>query len=118
MRNLQESTPVLYEKEGQKYNFIAEAVDGGFSIKATDKLIQKCSFINNLNYILSYLEVDIDNPDFYDSTWVLNDTLAKDFFSRMKRLFSDNRSLDNLENYLDLDREEGEWENIYSQDDS
>jgi len=40
MRNLQESMPVLYEKEGQKYNFIAEAVDGGFSIKAIDKLTE------------------------------------------------------------------------------
>jgi len=97
---------VIYKKEGQKYNFIAEAFDGCFSAKAIDKLARKCSFIDNLN-----LEVDIDNPDFCDSTWVLNDALAKDCFNKMKRLFRDNEALTDLENYLDLDREEGEWEN-------
>jgi hypothetical protein len=118
MRNLQESMPVIYKRGGQKYNFIAEALNGCFSVKAIDKLARKCSFINNLNYILSYLEVDIDNPDFCDSTWILNDALAKDCFNKMKRLFRDNEALTDLQNYLDLDREEGEWENIYSQDDS
>jgi len=97
---------VIYKKEGQKYNFIVEAFDGCFSAKAIDKLARKCSFINNLN-----LEVDIDNPDFYDSTWVLNDALAEDCFNKMKRLFRDNEALTDLENYLDLGREEGEWEN-------
>ena len=105
---------MLYRKEGQRYNFIVEALDGCFSVEAIDKLTRKCSFINNLNYILSYLGIDIDNPDFYDSTWILKDDLAKDLFNKMKKLFSDNETLAGLENYLDLDREEGEWENIYS----
>lgn len=118
MKNLQGSTPVIYKKEGQKYNFIVEVSNGYFSVKAIDNSVQKCSFINNLNCILSYLEIDIDNPDFYDSTWILNDALAKDCFNKMKRLFRDNEALTDLEIYLDLDREEGEWENICGQRDS
>lgn len=113
MRNLQGSMPVIYEKEGQKYNFMIEACNGYFSVKAVDKLTQNCSFINNLNYILSYLEINVDNSDFYDSTWILSDVLAKDCFNKVGRLFSDNEALADLENYLDLDREEGEWENIH-----
>ena len=53
MKNLQGSTPVIYKKEGKKYNFILEVSNGYISVKAIDKLARKCSFINNLNFCLN-----------------------------------------------------------------
>nr|MBC8525970.1 hypothetical protein [Candidatus Cloacimonadota bacterium] len=52
---------------------------------------------------------------FDDSSWILPYGLAKSLFLKAKNLFSDIEFIGFVEIYLDLDREESEWENLYTQ---
>ena len=112
---------MIFKTEGNKYNFILKTTDAeiknDFSILAINKKTYLCSSINNLNLILSELEIDCQSASwrnqFDDSSWILPYGLAKSLFYKAKNLFSDIDFLAFLESYLDLDREEGEWENIY-----
>jgi len=110
---------MIFETEGNKYNFILETtntgIESGFSILSIDKKTNLCSSINNLNLMLSELDIDYQDYRFADSSWVLPDELVEFLFRKAKDLLSDTEFLKFLEDYLDLDREEGEWENIYSQ---
>jgi hypothetical protein len=110
---------VLFETEGKKYNFALEKTDGelksGLSILAIDKKTKLCSSINNLNFILSSLNISYQDYRFADSSWILPNELADALFYKARNLLSDKGSLILLETQLDLDREEGEWENIYPQ---
>jgi hypothetical protein len=108
--------PMLFEVEGKKYNFALEKTDGelesGLSILAIDKKTKLCSSINNLNFVLSSLNISYQDYRFADSSWILPNKLADVLFYKARNLLLDNKSLMLLETYLDLDREEGEWENI------
>ncbi len=108
---------MIFKTEGNKYNFILKTTDAeiknDFSILAIDKKTNLCSSINNLNLILSELEIDCKDSRFADSSWILPYELGKSLYYKAKNLFSDKEFLAFLENYLDLDREESEWENIY-----
>lgn len=109
---------MTYKTEGNDYDFRLEitntGIESGFSILAIDKKTKQCSSINNLNLILSELDINDRDCRFADSSWVLPHKLGNHLFCRAKKLLSDTELLKFLEDYLDLDREEGEWENIYS----
>lgn len=108
---------MIFKTEGNKYNFILKTTDAGikndFSILAIDNKTNLCSSINNLNLILSELEIDCQDYQFDDSSWILPYGLAKSLFLKAKNLFSDIEFIGFVESYLDFDREEGEWENVY-----
>jgi hypothetical protein len=67
--------------------------------------------INNLNAVLSELNVNVNNPKFSDSTWVVTKDEVSYFEDVAKRFLSDPSFLDYLERKLDEDRLLGEWEN-------
>ena len=110
---------MLFEVDGKKYNFLLEKADGEIesylSILAIDKKTRICSSINNLNFVLSSLNISYQDYQFADSSWILPNDLADALFYKARNLLSDKGSLILLETQLDLDREEGEWENIYPQ---
>ena len=116
MKSLRGSMPVLFEAEGKEYNFALEKTDGErescLSILATDKKTKLCSSINNLNFVLNSLNISYQDYRFADSSWILPNELADDLFYQARGLLSDKESLLLLETHVDLDREEGEWENI------
>lgn len=107
---------MLFEAEGKKYSFALEKADGEIesclSILAIDKKTKLCSSINNLNFVLSSLDISYQDYRFADSSWILPNKLAEDLFHQARCMLSDKEYLLLLEAYVDLDREEGEWENI------
>ena len=116
MTNSRGSMRVLFEAEGKEYKFALQKTDGEIegclSILAIEKKTKLCSSINNLNFVLSSLDISYQDYQFADSSWILPNELADDLFYKARNLLSDKKSLMLLETYLDLDREEGEWENI------
>lgn len=108
---------MIFKTEGNKYNFILKTSDSeiknDFSILAIDKKTNLCSSINNLNLILNEFEIDCQDSRFADSSWILPYELGKSLYYKAKYLFSDKEFIGFLESYLDLDREEGEWENFF-----
>ncbi|MCK4352109.1 hypothetical protein KAW65_01750 [candidate division WOR-3 bacterium] len=106
---------MLFKTAGNKYDFVLETINTGiksdFSILAIDKKNKRCSSINNLNLILGELDIDYQDRRFDDSSWVLPYKLVNHLFHKAKKLLLDIEFLKFLENYLDLDREQGEWEN-------
>jgi len=108
---------MIFKTEGNKYNFMLKITDAGiksdFSILAIDKKINLCSSINNLNLILSELGINYQDSRFTDSSWILPNKSAVSLFSKAKDLLSDMEFLKSFEEYLDLDRKESEWENLY-----
>ena len=101
---------------GSKYSFEifteAKRQDCRFFIKAKSKATGRFSFINNLNVVLSELNVDINDPKFYNSMWVVAKDEANYFEDVAKRFLSEPSFLDYLERKLDEDRMLSEWENI------
>jgi len=107
---------MIFKTEGNKYNFILKTTEteikSDFSILAIDKKTNLCSSINNLNLILSELGIDYQDSRFADSSWILPNESVKSLFRKARNLLSDMEFLKSLEDYLDLDRKEGEWENV------
>lgn len=101
---------------GSKYSFQifteAKRQDCRFFIKAISKPTGRFSCINNLNVVLSELNVDINNPKFFDSMWAVTKDEANYFEGVAKQFLSDKSFLAYLERKLDEDRMLGEWENI------
>lgn len=93
----------FFEKGKKKFDFFirARAVSTG-----------RFSCINNLNAILSELDVNINNKKFCDSSWIVTKKESRKFTNRAKKLLSDSPFLECLERQLDEDRALGEWENI------
>ncbi len=108
--------------EGERYNFEVVSEDyedeAEFYIRAICKRTRRTSCINNLNAVLSGLltERQIENyddlPEFHDSTWFITKRKAANLTKKAKAYLSAPNSLSYLENELDDDRYEGEWENI------
>jgi len=92
-----------------RYNFHIVSDGERFFIKATDKIFGRYSFINNLNVILSELEISQNDSTYFDSCWVANE--SKHFYKKIVNFLSHKSSLDYLEDRLDEDRFYGEWEN-------
>jgi hypothetical protein len=101
---------------GRNYNFeiVLESgrKDSCFYIRAICKYSKRTSCINNLNIILSELNVDIDAPKYQDSSWLVTKREAKNLAVEGKSLLFDSSFRDYIESRLDEDRAQGEWENI------
>ncbi len=108
--------------DGERYNFEIVSEDLGdeveFYIRAICKATRRTSCINNLNAVSSQLltERQIENyddhPEFHGSTWFVTKRKAANLTKKAKAYLSDSNSLSYLENEIDDDRYEGEWENI------
>lgn len=102
--------------KGDKYDFRIFNFPLGkrqslFSIKATHKQTKRTSFITTVNVILSELNVNPDMPEFWESDWILNSEKVNKLIIKAEQFLSDKRFLPYLEDYLDLDRKQSEWEN-------
>jgi len=102
--------------QGRKYNFEIVSHNGRkdfcFFIRATCKSTKRTSCINNLNTILSEFNVELDDPKFWDSAWVVTREEAYNLEDKAKQFLSDSSFRDYIESHLDEDRALGEWENI------
>lgn len=82
-----------------------------FFIRAIDKSNRKSSCINNLNAILSLLDIDINDPKYNDSVWIVSKEEAEKFYNTAVEAISSTHFAEYIEKKLDEDREAGEWEN-------
>ncbi len=82
-----------------------------FSIRAICRDSGRYSSINNLNAILSLLDVDVEDQQFEDSTWIVSEKQVDAFSKVVHCALSDESFVDYLEKGIDDDRLEGEWEN-------
>jgi len=102
--------------QGMKYNFEIVSQNGGndfcFFIRAMCKSTKRTSCINNLNTILSEFDVEVDDPKYQDSSWVVTKEEAYSLEARGKQFLSSSSFRDYIEGCLDEDRTLGEWENI------
>lgn len=107
---------MIFNIDGTKYSFEVvsegEGRDFAFFIRAICKKTRRTSYINNLNTILSELNVDSEDDKFGDSMWEVTKKEAKRFFKISKESLSDFTYLNYLERQLDFDRIAGEWENV------
>lgn len=92
--------------EGKKDNVLS-------FIRAIHKASKRTSCINNLNDVLSALEIEEVTNKFGDSSWIVSEKEARFFTETAKDFLSDKKFLDYLEMRLDKDRKCGEWENFY-----
>jgi hypothetical protein len=101
---------------GSKYNFeiYAEAKrkNCSFFIKAKSNSTGRFSCINNLNPVLSELHVNVNDPKFYDSKWVVTKDEIIYLEIVAQRILTDKSFLNYLERKLDEDRRLDEWVNI------
>jgi hypothetical protein len=100
---------------GKKYRFIAEFEPQGktvfFGLIAIDKKTKRCSTINSLNWILSELQVDLNDSRFCENGWELSIMEATKLQNIVEKLLTDTDSVKSLESVLDEDRSCGEWAN-------
>lgn len=82
-----------------------------FYIKATCKITNSFSCINNLNAIVSYFDIEDDDPRLENLIWYGSLSEIEDWASITYDFLSEEYSLYYLERRLNEDREEGEWEN-------
>ncbi len=98
---------------GKKYNFaiVFERADKNYSfyIEARTKSGAHRSFINNVNCILSELNVPIDDMKVSESQWALPRKEAAKHFRSAKDFLKDACFREYVEKQLDLDRSLGEW---------
>lgn len=102
--------------QGKKYDFeiVSQNECSGFCffIRATCKSTKRTSCINNLNPILSEFNVNLDDPKYHDSSWVVKKKEAYRLETEGKQFLSDFSFRDYIESCLDEDRALGEWENV------
>lgn len=102
--------------KGKRYNFIVEfsSIQSNyyFSIEAIDLKRKTHSFINNLNYILSELQLEEEDPRVADSDWEVSKKEGERFFLDADDFLNGEMNIMYLENQLDLDQELGEWNRI------
>ena len=101
--------------QGRKYNFEIVSQNGRndfcFFIRAICKSTKRTSCINNLNAILSEFNVEVDDPKYHDSSWVVTKEEAYSLEVKGKQFLSDSSFRDYIEGCLDEDRVLSEWEN-------
>lgn len=106
--------------KGKRYNFELIAEKEGedeyyyfFRIKAICKDSGRCSSVNNTNYVLSAYDYDLDDEEkcmkMNDSTWDIRKEEVENFTEIAEFMLTNPIDLKELEDYLDLDRECGEW---------
>lgn len=101
-----------FRGRGYSMFIIFDRISGIFSIKALHNKTKRYSSINNLNCILSHLNINADNPKFFDSSWELSKNEVNSLVKKTIGLLRDKGFLEYLENQLNLDRSLGEWENL------
>ena len=112
--------------QGEKYSFdiVVEnySIDCYFHVRAICRDSKRTSCINNLNSMLSLFSPDcykseddyyawLDDSNYHDSSWVISKDEAKKLVKIAEKSLRDSSFLKYLENKLDEDRSEGEWEN-------
>lgn len=85
---------------------------GKFYIEATHRVSFRFSFINNLNAILSALNIGMDDENVSESQWIGYKKQVNVFFREATEVLSSETYRDYIEKELDEDRRCGEWENI------
>jgi len=100
---------------GNKYLFELEIVPHGkrfdFQLYAIDRKTFHYSNINDLNTILSWLNIESEDPLIEDKCWTISKSKMEKFRGIMRELLTDKHSLRDLEYRLAEDRGEGEWAN-------
>lgn len=81
-----------------------------FSIKAVHKQTRRTSFITTVNVILSELGIDSNGSMFWETDWMLSRKEANEYSRRTRELFSNKDFLSYTEIFLDIDRQQSEWE--------
>ncbi|MBI3034881.1 hypothetical protein HYY71_01030 [Candidatus Woesearchaeota archaeon] len=105
---------------GNKYNFEItykqlNKHECSWTLKAICKATNRCSGVNNLNPVLSELGINegIVCGKFEDSFgWKVSIQEMKKFNQIAKSFLTSENYLKYLENKLDEDRGQGEWENV------
>ena len=101
---------------GRRYRFIVNCFncsgDFCFYIEAQHKRSHRHSFINNVNCILSGLDVDANSKKFWESQWVVTKRQSEKFVKEAVNFLTEDDFREYVERYLDLDRELGEWNKI------
>lgn len=104
---------MISEIKGNRYNFEVREESAGeyadFSIRAINNNSGRFSSINNLNAILSELEIDDNDSKFWDSDWKISVEEGTQIIEKTRILLSSPSFLAYLENKLDEDRALGEW---------
>ena len=102
--------------QGSKYDFEIVSQnkknDFCFFIRAICKSTKRTSCINNLNIILSEFNVEVDDPKYQDSSWVVTKKEACNLEAKGNQFLSESSFRDYIESCLDEDRAVGEWENV------
>ena len=102
--------------ERKQYNFEIVLSNGEymscFYIRAICKSTRMTSCINNLNAVLSELGIENIKSEYIDSLWEVTKEAGEKFSQITTELLSTSTFLNYLEEKLDEDRIEGEWENI------
>lgn len=101
---------------GKDYRFIINCLnsskDSFFYIEAQHKKNRSHSFINNVNCILSGLDVDIYDKKFWESEWIITKRQSEKFFKIAVDFLADQDYISYIEKELDLDRKLGEWNKL------
>ncbi|MFY9463050.1 MAG: hypothetical protein WAP52_02610 [Candidatus Sungiibacteriota bacterium] len=99
--------------KGQNYNFCVVASGTKFYIEVLHFASLRCSFINNLNTILSQFNIGVDDKRASESQWLISKKQSNLIFKKAIMVLSDRSNRDYIEKRLDEDRECGEWENFH-----
>ena len=102
---------------GRNYKFTIHWFNGNddfcFYIEAKHKRSHRHSFINNVNCILSGLNInDINDNKVSESQWVVTKKEAIKLSHKAYNFLTDDDFREYVERYLDLDREIGEWNKL------
>lgn len=81
-----------------------------FTVFAVDKVSKRTSVINTINPLLGELRIDLNDDRFWESDWLLTNEEMISISEKVKNILVDKEYLIYFENYLDKDRNEGEWE--------
>jgi hypothetical protein len=107
---------MLIKVKGKRYNFEILSQDNEkdvcFYIRAVCRYTRRTSCINNLNAVLSAFNVNPLKEKYADSMWEIPKSEANRLFSIGRKILRDRIFLNYLEDKLDEDRLEGEWDNV------
>ncbi|MFH7024722.1 MAG: hypothetical protein ACHBN1_04795 [Heteroscytonema crispum UTEX LB 1556] len=96
--------------QGSRYDFCLTYTQTWFEITATLRHSNKRSTINTLNYILSAFDIDPDSSNAENPEWSGTPQQVQAWVQTAERLFGNKLFLEGLEQALDQDRQQGEWE--------
>jgi hypothetical protein len=95
---------------GSRYDFRVIYDEIWFEIVATHRQSNTRSKINTLNYILSAFDIDLEEDNAENSHWCGTSQQVQIWVEAARSLFADKLFVPLLEQALDKDRKEGEWE--------